>query len=36
VSLGGAVLPGRPASEPLTNPQHPLQVVNGRPPTFRA
>ena len=32
VSLGGAVLPGHPASEPFADPQHPLQVTNGRPP----
>jgi hypothetical protein len=36
VSLGGAVLPGHAASEPFTDPQHPLEVTNGRPPAFRA
>jgi len=36
VSLGATVLPGHPAGEPLTDPQHPLQVVYGRPPAFRA
>jgi hypothetical protein len=36
VSLGGTVLPGNPAGEPLTDPQHPLEVVYGRPPAFRA
>jgi len=35
-ALGCAVLPGHPAGQPLTDPQHPLQVVNGRPPAFRA
>jgi hypothetical protein len=34
--LCGAVLPGHPAGEPLTHPQHPLEVVYGRPPAFRA
>jgi hypothetical protein len=34
--LCGAVLPGHPAGEPLTHPQHPLEVVHGRPPAFRA
>jgi HK97 family phage prohead protease len=32
VSLGGSVLPGHPAGEPLTNPQRPLEVVYGSPP----
>ena len=36
VALGGAVLPGHPAGEPLTDPQHPLEVTNGRPPALRA
>ena len=36
VPLGGAVLPGHPAGEPFTDPQHPLEVTNGRPPAFRA
>jgi hypothetical protein len=36
VSLGGAVLPGDAASEPFTDPQHPLEMTNGRPPAFRA
>jgi hypothetical protein len=32
----GAVLPGHPAGEPFTDPQHSLQMTNGRPPAFRA
>ena len=36
VALGRAVLPGHAAGEPFTNPQHPLEVTNGRPPAFRA
>ena len=36
VTLSGAVLPGHAAGEPFTNPQHPLEVTNGRPPAFRA
>ena len=36
VTLSRAVLPGDAAGEPFTNPQHPLEVTNGRPPTFRA
>jgi hypothetical protein len=36
VALGGAVLPGHAAGEPLADPQHPLEVTNGRPPAFRA
>jgi hypothetical protein len=36
VSLGGVVLPGHPAGEPLTDAQHPLQMVNCRAPAFRA
>jgi hypothetical protein len=36
VALGGAVLPGHAAGEPLANPQHPLEVTNGRSPAFRA
>jgi hypothetical protein len=34
--LSSAVLPGHAASEPFTDPQHPLQVTNCRPPAFRA
>jgi hypothetical protein len=36
VSLGATVLPGHAAGEPFTDPQHPLEVTNGRPPAFRA
>ena len=36
VALGGAVLPGHAAGEPFADPQHPLEVTNGRPPAFRA
>jgi hypothetical protein len=36
MSLRSAVLPGDAAGEPFTNPQHPLEVVNGRSPAFRA
>jgi hypothetical protein len=36
VSLGGAVLPGHAAGEPFADPQHALEVTNGRPPTRRA
>ena len=36
MALSGAVLPGHAAGEPLTDPQHPLEVVNGRPPALRA
>jgi hypothetical protein len=36
VSLSSAVLLGHAASEPFTDPQHPLKVTNGRPPAFRA
>ena len=36
VALSAAVLPGHPAGEPFTDPQHPLEVTNGRPPAFRA
>jgi len=36
VALGGAVLPGHAASEPFADPQHALEVTNGRPPAFRA
>jgi hypothetical protein len=36
MALGGAVLPGHPAGEPLANPQHPLEVTNGCPSAFRA
>jgi len=34
--LGSAVLPGDAAGEPFTDPQHPLEMVYGRPPGFRA
>lgn len=34
--LSGGVLPGDPAREPLTDPQYPLEVSNGRPPALRA
>ena len=36
VALSGAVLPGHAAGEPLADPQHALEVTNGRPPAFRA
>ena len=36
VSLTGTVLPGHPAGEPFTDPQHPLEMPNGRAPAFRA
>jgi hypothetical protein len=36
VSLGGSVLPGHAAREAFADPQHPLEVTNGRPPAFRA
>ena len=36
VALGSAVLPGRPAGEPLADPQQALEVTNGCPPAFRA
>jgi hypothetical protein len=36
VALGGAVLPGDAAGEPLADPQRTLEVTNGRPPAFRA
>lgn len=36
VSLGCAVLPGHAAGKPFADPQHALEVTNGRPPTFRA
>src|SRR4029079_7218069 len=36
VALGGAVLPGHPAGEPFADSQHPLEVMNGCPPAFRA
>ena len=35
VALSGAVLPGHPAGEPFADPQHPLEVTNGCPSTFR-
>jgi hypothetical protein len=34
--LGGAGLPGDPAGEPFTDPQHALEMTNGRPPACRA
>jgi hypothetical protein len=34
--LSCAVLPGDAAGEPFTDPQHPLQVTNGRTPACRA
>jgi hypothetical protein len=36
VALSGAVLPGHAAGEPLADPQHPLELTNGRAPAFRA
>jgi hypothetical protein len=36
VALGGAVLPGHAASEPLADRQHPLEVTNSHPLAFRA
>jgi len=36
VSLRRAVLPGDAAGKPFTDPQHPLEVTNGRPTAFRA
>ena len=36
VTLGGAVLPGDPAGEPLTDLHHPHQVVHGGSPAVRA
>ena len=36
VSLGRSVLPGHAAGEPFADPQHPLEMANGRPPAFRA
>ena len=36
VALGGAMLPGHAAGEPFADPQHPLEVANGCPSTFRA
>jgi hypothetical protein len=36
MALGGAVLPGDAAGEPFTDPQHALEVTNGRPSAFRA
>ena len=36
VALGGAVLPGHAAGEPLADPQHTLEMTNGCPPAFRA
>ena len=34
VTLGGAVLPGDPAGEPLTDLHHPHQVVHGGSPAL--
>jgi hypothetical protein len=36
VTLSGTVLPGDAAGEPLADPQHTLEVTNGRPPALRA
>ena len=36
MSLRRAVLPGDAAGEPFTDPQHPLEMTNGRSPAFRA
>ena len=36
MALGGAMLPGHAASEPLADTQHTLEVANGRSPAFRA
>jgi len=36
VALGGRVLPGHPAGEPLTHTHHPDEVVHGRSPACRA
>ncbi len=36
VTLGGAVLPGDPAGEPLTDLHHPHQVVHSGAPALRA
>ena len=36
MSLSSAVLPGNAAGEPFTDPQHPLEMTNGSPTTFRA
>lgn len=36
MALGSAVLPGHPAGEPFTDPQHALEVTNGCPSAFRA
>ena len=36
VALGGPVLPGHPAGEPLTQPHHGDEVVHGRAPACRA
>lgn len=36
MALGGAVLRGDAAGEPLADPQHALEVTNGCPPAFRA
>jgi hypothetical protein len=36
MTLGGTVLPGNAAGEPLADPQHTLEVTNGCPPAFRA
>lgn len=36
VSLGCAMLPGHATGKPFADPQHALEVTNGRPPAFRA
>jgi hypothetical protein len=36
VWLGATLVPGHPEGEPFTDPQHPLEVSNGRSPAFRA
>jgi hypothetical protein len=36
MSLRSAVLPGDAAGEPFTDPQHSLEMMNGRSPAFRA
>lgn len=36
MALGGSVLPGDAAGEPLADPQHALEVTNGCPPALRA
>ncbi len=36
VALCGPMLSGHAAGEPFADPQHPLEVANGCPSTFRA